>query len=313
MARILNVDDEEMITAILRRLLESDGHTVETALDGGTAFNLVRARDYDLVISDIRMDPMDGMELLRLIRLAKPDLPVIMLTAYASEETMKEAEALGAAAYLTKPFTGKEVLGTVQRVLAAQAARARPPTADQVVREYMERAKLPGVCEAQVELADELYWLGEQHPKERLLLALNEALGRSDVSLAVMDEILAFRETAIRVKQMVAQYAAAEGLDPAGAASLLEVARKISAARKRNAGDAAKTMAYAARLLKLPPDTLTPADLQFFEDFHNLRKPAAEKKKTPADPAPPPSSAEASTIVTPPAGPRPDGMRLKQS
>jgi DNA-binding NtrC family response regulator len=117
MALILCVDDETTVSGILKSLLESHGHQVLTAQNAVAALELIRTKDLDLVISDIRMAPMNGIELLRHIRRDHPSLPVIMLTAYASAETAKVSKQLKASAYLTKPFTNEDVLAAVDRAL----------------------------------------------------------------------------------------------------------------------------------------------------------------------------------------------------
>jgi DNA-binding NtrC family response regulator len=128
MALVLLVDDDEMLLAVLKALLMSEGYEVLTALDGNKAIGIVKAVDLDLVISDIRMSPMNGMELLRLIHQEKPNLPVIMLTAYASAKTAKECKELGAVGYLSKPFTNDEVLGIVQHAIESSRQKSSPAT-----------------------------------------------------------------------------------------------------------------------------------------------------------------------------------------
>lgn len=124
MALVLLVDDDEMLIEVLKALLLSEGYEVLTANEGNKAIGLAKAVDLDLVISDIRMSPMNGIELLRLIHEAKPSLPVVMLTAYASAKTAKECKGLGAVAYLSKPFTNDEVLGVVQHAIQSSKNKA---------------------------------------------------------------------------------------------------------------------------------------------------------------------------------------------
>lgn len=123
MALVLLVDDDEMLLDVLKILLMSEKYEVLTALDGNKAIGIVKAVDLDLVISDIRMTPMNGIELLRQIHAAKPSLPVVMLTAYASAKTAKECKELGAVGYLSKPFTNDEVLGVVQHAIESSKSR----------------------------------------------------------------------------------------------------------------------------------------------------------------------------------------------
>jgi DNA-binding NtrC family response regulator len=126
MALVLLVDDDEMLLAVLKALLMTSGYEVLTAEDGNKAIGLVKAVALDLVISDIRMTPMNGIELLRLIHQAKPALPVVMLTAYASAKTARECKELGAVGYLSKPFTNDEVLGIVEHAIESSRQKANP-------------------------------------------------------------------------------------------------------------------------------------------------------------------------------------------
>ncbi len=117
MARILLIDDEPSILSVLSTVLKAEKHDVTMAADGTEAKTLIVESAFDLMISDIRMSPVNGMELLRLAHDQKPGMSVIMLTAYGSVSTAIEALKLGAFDYLTKPFKVDELLITVQRAL----------------------------------------------------------------------------------------------------------------------------------------------------------------------------------------------------
>ena len=117
MPRILLVDDEPSILSVLSTLLRAEGYEVSPILGGEKARDTLRAEDYDLMISDIRMSPVNGMELLKQAHDEKPGMSVIMLTAYGSVETAIEAMKLGAFDYVTKPFKVDELLITIQRAL----------------------------------------------------------------------------------------------------------------------------------------------------------------------------------------------------
>ncbi|HDL77503.1 MAG TPA: sigma-54-dependent Fis family transcriptional regulator [Lentisphaerae bacterium] len=117
MAKILLVDDEPSILSVLSTLLKAEGHEVTPALGGEKGKELLAKEEFDLMISDIRMADMDGMQLLRLARKEQPQMAVIMITAYGSVETAVEAMKQGAFDYVTKPFKVDELLITVQRAL----------------------------------------------------------------------------------------------------------------------------------------------------------------------------------------------------
>jgi len=103
----------------LRILLEKDGHTVQSAASGSAAIDLVEDHDLDLVITDIRMPGISGLELLAEVKKRKPDLPVIMITAYASPDDAVRAMKDGAFDYITKPFKIEEI----KRVIRSATAR----------------------------------------------------------------------------------------------------------------------------------------------------------------------------------------------
>ena len=117
-ARILVVDDDAVGRYTLRGLLEEEGLAVEEAADGAAALELLGRGEYDLVISDLRMPRLDGMELLRRAQALSPPPRIVMLTAHGSERHAVEAMKLGAFDYFRKPFEVDEVLAVVRRAVA---------------------------------------------------------------------------------------------------------------------------------------------------------------------------------------------------
>jgi len=111
------VDDEPNILSVLTTLLKAEGHDVITSRGGDIAQEMIRKEVYDLMITDIRMSPVDGMQLLKQSRRERAGAVVIMLTAYGSVETAVEAMKEGAFDYVTKPFKVDELLITVKRAL----------------------------------------------------------------------------------------------------------------------------------------------------------------------------------------------------
>jgi two-component system, NtrC family, response regulator AtoC len=114
---ILVVDDEELIRWSLREHLLGEGFRVLEAEDGLEALDIIEKGSPDLVIMDLKMPRMDGMELLRRLREADHDLPVIVITAYGAVESAIEATRLGARAFIHKPFDLREVVLAVRQVL----------------------------------------------------------------------------------------------------------------------------------------------------------------------------------------------------
>jgi len=117
MANILIVDDEQGILNMLTILLKSEGHEPATALGAEKAIQMLREKQYELMITDIRMAPMNGMELLRIVREEYPTMSVIMLTAFGQVDTAIEANQLGAFEYLKKPFHSEELVKTIKKAL----------------------------------------------------------------------------------------------------------------------------------------------------------------------------------------------------
>ena len=115
MTKILIVDDEPRILLLMKSLLKANGFEVETAKDGPAALDLVKGGGIQIVITDLRMTPMDGMMLFKEIKAFDPSIPVILLTAYASVETAIEAMKSGIFDYLTKPFKVDEMIACLKR------------------------------------------------------------------------------------------------------------------------------------------------------------------------------------------------------
>ena len=121
MPRILLVDDEAVILTVLQSLFKANGYDVVAEKDGEKALSLISSEDFDLLISDMRMTPVDGMEILAYAKKVHPEMPVLMLTAYGSIDTAEEAMSLGAFGYHLKPFNAKELVLNAQRAIEQKA------------------------------------------------------------------------------------------------------------------------------------------------------------------------------------------------
>jgi two-component system response regulator FlrC len=121
MARILVADDEAGLREFLTDALELDEHTVVAAKDGKEAAKLLDERGFDLVLTDLKMPGMDGMQLLRKVRAEQPEVEVIVMTAHGSVNNAVEAMKLGAFEFLQKPISGPDEL----RLLVSRAVEHR--------------------------------------------------------------------------------------------------------------------------------------------------------------------------------------------
>jgi two-component system response regulator AtoC len=114
---ILAVDDDAVACDLLREVLEQEGYAVNTATTGQAAMQLAREVPFDLALIDIRMPDISGIEVLKALKRANPQMPVLMLTAYSSMDTTIEAIREGAYDYLSKPCKMEELTITVKRAL----------------------------------------------------------------------------------------------------------------------------------------------------------------------------------------------------
>ncbi|MET7994940.1 MULTISPECIES: response regulator transcription factor [unclassified Amycolatopsis] len=130
--RVLVVDDDETVRDVVRRYLEVAGFTVDVAGDGAAGLALFAERDPDLVVLDVMMPGINGLEVCRRLRQVS-HVPIVMLTALGEEENRIAGLQLGADDYVTKPFSPKELALRVASVLRrARMPRAAPPAPELV-------------------------------------------------------------------------------------------------------------------------------------------------------------------------------------
>jgi CheY-like chemotaxis protein len=114
-ARILCVDDEEVVLDSFRKILVLDGYSVDTVQSGKEALGLVQTHNYDFVFTDLKMPEMDGVEVTKSVKHLRPDIDVIIITGYATVESAVETMKFGAMDYVQKPFTEDELLVFVKK------------------------------------------------------------------------------------------------------------------------------------------------------------------------------------------------------
>jgi len=119
--RILIVDDEEIVRESLSAWLEKDGYTLATAPDGETAIDRIHKERWSILLLDLKMPGIDGLQVLEEARKTQPDAAAVIMTAYATIDSAVAAMKIGAYDYLTKPFDPEELSLMIQKIVTQQA------------------------------------------------------------------------------------------------------------------------------------------------------------------------------------------------
>ena len=120
MSNLLIVDDEQSYRQLLTLVFEGDGHRIRTAMNGREALAHLETESADVIITDVKMPDMDGIELLRAVRAENPDIGVVLMTAFATVDTAREAFKLGADDFIQKPFDVEELKIIVKKAFERQ-------------------------------------------------------------------------------------------------------------------------------------------------------------------------------------------------
>jgi two-component system NtrC family response regulator len=139
---VLLIDDDESLRRVVEYNLHEEGYSVITAADGASGFQAFQVQPVDLVLSDVRMPEMDGLDLLARIKAMQPDVPVIMLTAHGTINSAVEAMKLGAFDYLTKPFNREQLKAAVRKALDVAALTTENRYLREVVAERFSFASM---------------------------------------------------------------------------------------------------------------------------------------------------------------------------
>jgi len=114
---VLVVDDEQIVLDSIKRHLRKLPCTVHTAKSGPEAMEVLQAQRIDMILTDLMMPEIDGLQLMRLVKDKEPKIPIIMITGYATINTALQATQLGAFDYIAKPFTKSELLSVIERAM----------------------------------------------------------------------------------------------------------------------------------------------------------------------------------------------------
>ncbi|WP_406499215.1 response regulator transcription factor [Streptomyces sp. NBC_00846] len=134
-ANVIVAEDDEKQAELVRRYLEHEGHAVRVVGDGLAALAEVRHREPDLLVLDVMMPRADGLDVVRVLRAERREVPVLMLTARSTEDDLLLGLDLGADDYVTKPYSPRELMARVRTLLrrARRVATDADPTADQIL------------------------------------------------------------------------------------------------------------------------------------------------------------------------------------
>ena len=170
MNKILVVDDQKTVCYSIQRLLQSEGYDVLTASNGTDALSIINHKKPDLVIMDVRMPEMDGLEVLGKIKESHPDVQVIMMTAFSTTEKAIQAMKLGAYDYLTKPFDNNGLLIRVNGAIKARDLMKEVVTLDEI--EDYEGERIVGKSPAMLNIYKQI---GKVAPTDATVLIRGES------------------------------------------------------------------------------------------------------------------------------------------
>lgn len=183
MEKILVVDDEQSLRDVLSIMLKRAGYTVISAMDGEEAVELLNKEIFDLVITDLRMPKIDGMEVLKAVKSASPETVVLIITAFASADSAVEAMKQGAYDYLTKPFQVDEV----QLIIRNALEKRRLTTENMLLKREMASqssfAQLVGQSEAMQKVFDVVRKVADS--KSNVLICGESGTGKELVARAI--------------------------------------------------------------------------------------------------------------------------------
>ncbi len=115
--RILVVDDESIVRVSCKRILEPEGFLVDIAADGYEAIELIKRQPYNIIITDLKMPKMDGLEVLQWIKKNSPASKVVVITGFSTPEIAERSAEAGATKYLEKPFTPETLISVIQSAI----------------------------------------------------------------------------------------------------------------------------------------------------------------------------------------------------
>jgi two-component system response regulator PilR (NtrC family) len=185
MANLLIADDEKGYREVLRVIFEDEGHMVSTVRDGRSALAALKKKPCDVVISDVRMPDMDGIEFLRAAREFYPEIGIVIMTAFGTIDIAREAFKLGADDFLTKPFNNEELKLIVRRTLEHKALLNENRALKSAQRRTGSVANIVGTSEAIRKLHEQIETVARE--EATVLITGESGSGKELVSRAIHD------------------------------------------------------------------------------------------------------------------------------
>ncbi|MDY6969114.1 MAG: response regulator [Spirochaetota bacterium] len=140
--RLLIVDDEVNLCRGCQRIFEDEGYIMETAYTGKDGLRRATKEMYDAVLVDLKMPDMNGIDLIKQLKEYRPDVPVIMITGYASVPTAVEAMKSGADDYIPKPFNPDEIVGAVKKAIRKVTGKTKTDMMDTTDKRIIEKEQV---------------------------------------------------------------------------------------------------------------------------------------------------------------------------
>ncbi|MGB5984469.1 MAG: sigma-54 dependent transcriptional regulator [Desulfobacterales bacterium] len=184
--RLLIVDDEQSMREVLQFMLQREGYHVDCAETGKAAVGILKKSRYDLVLCDIRLGDMTGIEVLKVCKERNPDTIVIMISAYATTETAVEAMNFGAYDYLPKPFNNDELKATIVKALELKTIAREKKALDNNLEKTRHFGKIVGNSPRMLHIYDMIRQVAKT--KTNILITGESGTGKELIARALHDE-----------------------------------------------------------------------------------------------------------------------------
>ncbi len=160
-AKILVIDDEPLMREFIEEAMSRAGYRVVSSGSGEEGVELIKTQSFDLIITDMKMEPVDGLEVLKESTKVSPETPVIMMTAYATIDTAIETLKAGAVDYLIKPFTPEAIEIAVKRALDKVKINAENKYLRSELNAYLGPPEIIGKSKVMQELHEKIHRIAD--------------------------------------------------------------------------------------------------------------------------------------------------------